>query len=146
MKQRAFRLKIPLRGDPYPVPPAPPDPAPSAQPSRGPDERLLRRREVMERTGLPHSTLYAMMARGEFPRPVPIGPQAVAWPASAVQQWIAERVEPAEPAGSGETITITEADLDALVEARVHMRRRLDEAAPDWLAGESSSAARDRRT
>lgn len=89
VKQRIHNLDLHVRGEHEP------DPAPAPPPELL-EERLLRRREVMERTSLPHSTLYAMMARGEFPRPVKLGKQAVAWPASHVQKWIAEQVARAE--------------------------------------------------
>ena len=35
--------------------------------------RLLRRPEVKARTGIPCSTLYRLMANGQFPRPMKIG-------------------------------------------------------------------------
>ena len=41
--------------------------------------RILRRPEVQNRTGLPTSTLYALIADGRFPRPVKIGKRAVGW-------------------------------------------------------------------
>ena len=41
--------------------------------------RLLRRPEVQELTGLCTSAIYAGMKRGTFPRPVQIGPRAVGW-------------------------------------------------------------------
>ena len=64
---------------------------PTAQPSPIADP-LLRMRPVLEATGIPcKSTVYAMMARGEFPRPVRIGARAVAWRASAIDEWIASR-------------------------------------------------------
>lgn len=52
----------------------------------------MRRRDVEAVTGLPTSTLYLKMKRGEFPRPVKIGKQAVRWPASRVQAWIDEQI------------------------------------------------------
>ncbi len=53
--------------------------------------RHLRRTDVEIATGLSRSTLYAMMDRNEFPRPIRIGRRAVAWPESAVLAWLAER-------------------------------------------------------
>lgn len=41
--------------------------------------RLLRRPEVQELTGLCTSAIYSGMRRGTFPRPVQIGPRAVGW-------------------------------------------------------------------
>lgn len=54
-------------------------------------EPYLRRPAVQIATGLSRSSLYAMMASGDFPRPVRIGKRAVAWPESAVTAWLASR-------------------------------------------------------
>ena len=48
-------------------------------------DRLLRRRQVEEITGMSRSTIYKMMQNGEFPRPVRIGPAAVRWRASDIR-------------------------------------------------------------
>ncbi|SDE47643.1 helix-turn-helix transcriptional regulator [Limimaricola pyoseonensis] len=53
--------------------------------------RHLRRNDVEHLTGLSRSSLYAMMQKGQFPRPVRLGERAVAWPESAVQDWLASR-------------------------------------------------------
>lgn len=54
-------------------------------------EKHYRRRDVEALTGLARSTIYDMMSRGEFPRPVKITGKAVAWPESAVAAWLADR-------------------------------------------------------
>lgn len=54
-------------------------------------ELHLRRPAVEAATGLSRSTIYDMMTRGEFPRPVRIGRRAVAWPESAIHEWLAAR-------------------------------------------------------
>lgn len=54
-------------------------------------ERHLRRPAVEAATGLSRSSIYDMMDKGEFPRPVRIGKRAVAWPQSAIEAWLAER-------------------------------------------------------
>lgn len=54
-------------------------------------ERHYRRPAVEELTGLSRSTLYDMMDRNEFPRPVRIGRRAVAWPESKITEWLAQR-------------------------------------------------------
>jgi len=53
-------------------------------------DRILRRPEVQNKTGLPTSTLYAMIADGRFPRPVKIGKRAVGWLEGQVESWITE--------------------------------------------------------
>ncbi len=57
-----------------------------------PSPILLRRRSVLERTGLSCSRLYDLMAQGEFPRPVELGPQSVAWVEAEVSSWIQTRI------------------------------------------------------
>ncbi len=54
-------------------------------------EKHYRRADVEAATGLSRSTLYAMMDRGEFPRPKRIGRRAVAWPESSIVDWLAQR-------------------------------------------------------
>ena len=54
-------------------------------------DQHLRRPAVEAATGLSRSTIYDMMDRNEFPRPVRIGRRAVAWPESVIQKWLAER-------------------------------------------------------
>ena len=53
--------------------------------------RLLTLREVCEMTGLSRSSIYAMMAAGEFPRPIRIGARAVRWYENEVRAFIASR-------------------------------------------------------
>jgi prophage regulatory protein len=45
---------------------------------------------VMQATGLGRSTIYRLVASGAFPAPVHLGPRAVAWRWSDLDQW--ERV------------------------------------------------------
>jgi len=56
-----------------------------------PDRRtdLWRLPEVIDRTGLSQSSIYRHIAAGRFPRPIHIGPRAVAWTAGSVLDWLA---------------------------------------------------------
>lgn len=54
-------------------------------------EKHYRRRAVEEITGLSRSTIYDLMAKGQFPRPVKLTAKAVAWPESAITDWLATR-------------------------------------------------------
>lgn len=54
-------------------------------------QKHLRRRAVEEITGLSRSTIYAMMSRGLFPRPVKLTGKAVGWPESSIAAWLASR-------------------------------------------------------
>lgn len=54
-------------------------------------DKHLRRPAVEELTGLSRTTIYVMMKRGEFPRPVKLTSKAVAWPESVIAEWLASR-------------------------------------------------------
>lgn len=53
-----------------------------------PTEKLLRVFEVEDLTAMKKSKLYDLVKQGQFPAPVRIGPRAVRWRLSAVQEWI----------------------------------------------------------
>lgn len=53
---------------------------------------LWRCKAVCEKSGLPKSSLYRLIAKGDFPAPVQLAGRAVAWDSVAVQGWIDERV------------------------------------------------------
>ena len=53
---------------------------------------ILRRPEVEARTGLACSTIYDGIKAGTFPAPVKLGPQAVGWVESEINEWLAARV------------------------------------------------------
>lgn len=48
---------------------------------------LLRLPDVIARTGLSKSTIYRLIAAGEFPSPRKLGQRAVAWKASEIAEW-----------------------------------------------------------
>ena len=52
---------------------------------------MLRRPQVEARTGLSRSTIYAMMAEGEFPQPVRLGKRAVGWREAVISTWLKSR-------------------------------------------------------
>ena len=54
-------------------------------------DRHIRRPEVQNLTGLSRSTIYDLMAKGTFPRPVRLTAKAVAWPERAIAEWLAQR-------------------------------------------------------
>jgi prophage regulatory protein len=54
---------------------------------------ILRLPKVKERTGQSRSTIYAAVAQGTFPAPVPLGPRAVGWVEEEVEDWIRRRIE-----------------------------------------------------
>lgn len=54
--------------------------------------RLLRIREVIARTGRTRSRIYEDISKGEFPQPVKIGGQAIAFVESEIDDWIASKI------------------------------------------------------
>jgi prophage regulatory protein len=54
--------------------------------------RIIRRADVEARTGLPRSTLYDRIKRGEFPAPIPLSARAVGWLEHEVDAWLADRI------------------------------------------------------
>lgn len=56
------------------------------------NQRLIRRKEVQEKTGLGASSIYAMMKTGDFPKCLNLSERRVAWIESDIDKWIAERV------------------------------------------------------
>ena len=54
---------------------------------------ILRLPGVKARTGLSRSTIYLQMSRGEFPRAIRLGENAVGWLEAEVEAWLADRVE-----------------------------------------------------
>lgn len=68
------------------------DPAQRREPDITADGyRLARLHEVMKATGLSRSTLYKLMAAGEFPASIKLGPRAMAWRLIEVHSWIDQR-------------------------------------------------------
>ncbi|WIW89409.1 AlpA family transcriptional regulator [Sphingobium sp. V4] len=53
------------------------------------DERILRIAEVLQRTGLSRATVYRKIAKGTFPKQLPLSDNASGWHASEVSRWIA---------------------------------------------------------
>jgi prophage regulatory protein len=49
--------------------------------------KYLRRPAVSERYNLPRSTLYDLIAKGHFPKPVRLGVRAVGWPIDELEAW-----------------------------------------------------------
>lgn len=52
---------------------------------------LYRVNQLTAEIGISRAHLYQLVKRGEFPQPIKIGDRAIAWPAQAIEAWIAER-------------------------------------------------------
>ena len=55
--------------------------------------RLIRIKDVMDRTGLARSTVYKYISLRQFPQPIKLGTRAVAWVEREVEAWICESIE-----------------------------------------------------
>lgn len=54
--------------------------------------RVMKLKEVIKTTGLSRSSIYAYMSKGEFPKPIQLGPRAVGWIEEEVREWLQERL------------------------------------------------------
>ncbi|MAY57690.1 MULTISPECIES: AlpA family transcriptional regulator [Pseudoalteromonas] len=54
--------------------------------------RLIKLKEVIEKTSLGRSTIYEFMTKGTFPKQVSLGAKSVAWLESEVDDWIEDKV------------------------------------------------------
>lgn len=57
------------------------------------EKKLYRSRELKQLLGLPLSTIYDWMKRGEFPKPIKIGKRAVAWKKEDIDRWLKEKYQ-----------------------------------------------------
>lgn len=55
-------------------------------------QSVLRLPAVIARTGLSRSSIYAAVARKQFPSPVSLGARSVGWIESEVQAWLEARI------------------------------------------------------
>lgn len=56
-------------------------------------ETFLRIDEVSARVGLSRSTIYRLVEKGLFPKPVRIGPKSVRWQETSIDTWMAAKIE-----------------------------------------------------
>jgi prophage regulatory protein len=54
--------------------------------------RLIKLKEVIQKTSLGHSSIYKFISEGTFPKQVSLGAKSVAWLESEVDDWIMERL------------------------------------------------------
>lgn len=50
--------------------------------------RILRIRDVIQKTGLSRATTYRLMKEADFPPPIPLGAKSVGWIEAEVDEWI----------------------------------------------------------
>jgi len=62
--------------------------------------KVLKLKEVKVRTGKSRSSIYQSIKEGTFPRQITLGPRAVGWLESSIDQWIQTRVELSSKVGA----------------------------------------------
>lgn len=55
--------------------------------------RLLKIKDVMDKTGLGRTSIYKYIGLDQFPRPVPLGEKRVAWVEHEIEEWIMTKVQ-----------------------------------------------------
>jgi len=55
--------------------------------------KILRLPEVMAKSGLGRSSIYAYVRKNAFPHPIRLGERAVGWKTDEVDAWIEQRAE-----------------------------------------------------
>lgn len=55
--------------------------------------RVIRLKEVIHKTSIGRSTIYAMINEGTFPAPIKLGPHMSAWVESEVDKWIQDKID-----------------------------------------------------
>ena len=55
--------------------------------------RILRLKDVIEKTGLARSTIYKYVDTGDFPKQISLGGRSVGWVDSEVHEWIIKAIE-----------------------------------------------------
>ena len=50
--------------------------------------QIFRRKDLEERLKLSRSSIYAMMAEGEFPKPIRLGRRALGWLSDDIEKWL----------------------------------------------------------
>ena len=71
---------------------------------------ILRLQEVIFRTGLRRSTLYDLIAKGEFPHPISISTRTVGWIEGEIINWIVDRAMNYRKKSSKNTDVLHEVD------------------------------------
>jgi len=54
--------------------------------------RILKRPEVTIKTGLQQSTIYKLMASGDFPKQIKLTSKSVGWSSKDINSWIESKV------------------------------------------------------
>lgn len=56
-------------------------------------DKLLKIKEVIDRTAVCRAKIYQLMELKQFPQPVKLGERSVAWVESEINSWIEEKIQ-----------------------------------------------------
>jgi len=56
------------------------------------DYKILKLPDVMARTALSRSSIYAFISNGKFPKQLALGERSVGWLEKDIQSWISNRI------------------------------------------------------
>lgn len=70
--------------------------------------RAIRIKEVIQKVSLSQSTIYAMIAKGAFPKPFELTPGRVAWIEEDIDAWLTEKAGRAASAAVSLRLPIVE--------------------------------------
>lgn len=54
---------------------------------------IIRLKDVIKRTALSRSTIYALMSKGQFPKQVQITERCIGWSEDTIHNWILKKLE-----------------------------------------------------
>ena len=55
--------------------------------------RIMRLKEVIEKTGLAKSTVYNLISQGKFPKQIDLGARSVGWVDTEIEEWLLSKIE-----------------------------------------------------
>lgn len=55
--------------------------------------RLIRMPEVLSKTGFKKSWIYLLISIHSFPKPIKMGPRAIAFVEAEIDQWVLDQIE-----------------------------------------------------
>jgi len=55
--------------------------------------RIMRLKEVIEKTGLAKTTIYNLISQGEFPKQIDLGARSVGWVDTEIEEWLLSKIE-----------------------------------------------------
>jgi len=55
--------------------------------------RIMRLKEVIEKTGLSRSTIYKFISENKFPKQVDLGARSVGWVDTEIEDWLLAKIE-----------------------------------------------------